>query len=191
MLDTRIPNNIEDVVKFNTALQMNYVGQIQQENEVVYDIDIQIKFSVYDENKKKVGTRDIMLLNSGPFHSEGTKRLFHYLGFILEALDKGQVIIVDEIDSKLHFLVADYLIRMFNSIDKNPNNAQLICTAHNLMLMDEGLRRDQIYFVSKDMYGESNLCSLADFKGVRKNDLLSKRYLAGFYSQLPDMNRNV
>ena len=89
----------------------------------------------------------------------------------------------------MHFLVADYLLKMFNSIDKNPNNAQLICTAHNVMLMDDDLRSDQIYFTSKDKYGVSSLVSLADYKGVRKNDLFSKKYLAGFYSKLPNLNR--
>ena len=29
--------------------------------------------------------------------------------------------------------------------------------------------------------------SLSDFNGVRKNDLFSKRYLAGFYASLPDL----
>lgn len=72
-----------------------------------------------------------------------------YLGWMLAALDQGRVILIDEIDAKLHFLVADYLIKLFNSIDNNPKNAQLICTAHNVMLMDEDLRRDQIYFTSK------------------------------------------
>ena len=111
------------------------------------------------------------------------------MGYILAALDKGKIIFIDEIDSKLHFLVADYLLKMFNSIDKNPNNSQLICTAHNIMLMDDDLRRDQIYFTSKDEYGVSSLVSLADYKGVRKNDLFSKKYLAGFYLKLPNLDR--
>ena len=55
------------------------------------------------------------------------------------------------------------------------------------MLMDEGLRRDQIYFTSKDKYGKSSLVSLSDYNGVRKNNLFSKRYLAGFYASLPDL----
>ena len=100
-------------------------------------------------------------------------------------------ILIDEIDAKLHFLVADYLLKLFNSIDKNPKNAQLICTAHNVMLMDEDLRRDQIYFTSKDSVGESTLVSLSDYPNVRKNDLFSKKYLAGFYAKLPDMTESM
>ena len=85
----------------------------------------------------------------------------------------------------------DYIIGLFNSIEHYPKNAQLICTAHNVMLMDEGLRRDQIYFTSKDKDGKSSLVSLADYKGVRKTDLFSKRYLAGFYASLPDLDRDI
>lgn len=179
------------VLAFNMQFQTNIsmYGQLKQENENMYNIDLDTQFDVYNDKNEKVATKDVMLFKDRGFHSEGTIRLLCYLGYILAALDKGKVILIDEIDSKLHFLVADYLLKMFNSIDKNPNNAQLICTAHNVMLMDDDLRRDQIYFTSKDKYGVSSLVSLADYKGVRKNDLFSKKYLAGFYAKLPNLNR--
>ena len=145
---------------------------------------------MYDKKGKAKGKRDILLYKNAGFNSEGTVRLLCYLGWILAALDQGRVIVIDEIDAKLHFLVADYIVKLFNSIDTNPKNSQLVCTAHNVMLMDEDLRRDQIYFTSKDKYGESALVSLSDYKNVRKTDLFSKRYLAGFYAKLPDMTNN-
>lgn len=184
-------SDLNAVLAFNMQIQADpsKYTQLKQENNNMYSIDLDTQFDVYNNKNKKVGTKDIMLFKDRGFHSEGTIRLLCYLGYILAALDKGKVILIDEIDSKLHFLVADYLIKMFNSIDKNPHNAQLICTAHNVMLMDEDLRRDQIYFTSKDMYGVSTLVSLADYKGVRKNDLFSKKYLAGFYSKLPNLSR--
>lgn len=153
----------------------------------VYHIDVKTDFDVFNKNNEVVGKKPVMLFKENGFNSEGTMRLFCYLGWILAALDQGRTIFIDEIDAKLHFLVADYIIGLFNSIEHNPKNAQLICTAHNVMLMDEGLRRDQIYFTSKDQYGRSSLVSLSDFNGVRKNDLFSKRYLAGFYASLPDL----
>lgn len=183
--------DLNAVLAFNMQIQADpsKYGQLKQENEKMYNIDLDTQFDVYNNKNEKVATKDIMLFKDRGFHSEGTTRLLCYLGFILAALDKGKIILIDEIDSKLHFLVADYLLKMFNSIDKNSNNAQLICTAHNVMLMDDDLRRDQIYFTSKDKYGVSSLVSLADYKGVRKNDLFSKKYLAGFYSKLPNLNR--
>lgn len=181
-------SDISDVLRFNTQLQTNPVaGELKRENSNLYNIDLETFFSVYDKQGDDKGVKDVLLYKDRGFNSEGTVRLIGYLGFILAALDKGRVILIDEIDSRLHFLVADYIIKLFNSIDTNPKNAQLICTAHNVMLMDEDLRRDQIYFTSKDSIGESKLVSLSDFKNVRKTDLFSKRYLAGFYSELPDM----
>ena len=183
--------DLNSVLAFNMQFQSNpnKYGQLKQENENMYNIDLDTQFNVYNNKNEKNATKDIMLFKDKGFHSEGTIRLLCYLGYILAALDKGKIIFIDEIDSKLHFLVADYLLKMFNSIDKNPNNSQLICTAHNIMLMDDDLRRDQIYFTSKDEYGVSSLVSLADYKGVRKNDLFSKKYLAGFYLKLPNLDR--
>ena len=185
--------DINDVLRFNTQIQVQpnaARGQIKQEETSLFNIDMQTSFNVYDKNKKPKKQKQIMLLQDRGFNSEGTERLLLYLGWLLAALDQGRVILIDEIDAKLHFLVADYLIKLFNSIDKNPKNAQLICTAHNVMLMDEDLRRDQIYFTSKDEYGESRLVALSDYKNVRKKDLFSKKYLAGFYAKLPNMNQD-
>lgn len=185
-------NDPESIVKLNTRLQSDpsiLAGQLKAEMESLYKIDMKTVFDVLDDNDDVVGEKDVMLFKENGFNSEGTIRLLCYLGWILAALDQGRVIFIDEIDSKLHFLVADYIIKLFNSIEHNPKNAQLICTAHNVMLMDDGLRRDQIYFTSKDNRGRSSLVSLADFTGVRKNDLFSKKYLAGFYASLPDLCR--
>ena len=183
--------DFNDMMRLNTQLQTNPTlgkGQLKQEDANLFNIDMQTVFKVFGKDKHYTGKdKFVELFKDAGFHSEGTMRLLCYLGWLLVALDKGRVILIDEIDSKLHFLVADYLLKMFNSIDKNPNNAQLVCTAHNVMLMDEDLRRDQIYFTSKDQYGESQLVALSDFKNVRKTDLFSKKYLAGFYAKLPDM----
>ena len=183
--------NPQDVLNLNTQIQINPTllsGQFKAENESLYHIDVRTDFNVYDNDNNVVGTKNVMLFKENGFNSEGTMRLLCYMGWILAALDQGRTIFIDEIDSKLHFLVADYIIGMFNSIEDNPKNAQLICTAHNVLLMDDGMRRDQIYFTSKDSQGRSTLVSLADFNGVRKNDLFSKRYLAGFYASLPDLS---
>ena len=185
--------NFNDILNFNAQMQINPAsfGQLKQEEKNLYNIDLETFFVVYDEKGRIKGKKDVLLYKNAGFNSEGAARLLCYLGWILAALDQGRVIVIDEIDAKLHFLVADYIIKLFNSIDTNPKNAQLICTAHNVMLMDEDLRRDQIYFTSKDKYGESSLVSLSDYKNVRKTDLFSKRYLAGFYASLPDLDRDI
>ena len=178
-------NNPQDILSFNTQIQTDpslMRGQLKAENENLYRIDMLTKFDIFGEKNERIGEKEVLLFKDTGYNSEGTVRLLCYLGWILAALDQGRTIFIDEIDSKLLFLVADYIISLFNSIEHNPNNAQLICTAHNVLLMDEGLRRDQIFFTSKDKYGRSSLVSLADYKGVRKNDLFSKKYFTNFFS---------
>ena len=150
-------------------------------------LDLRTQFNVFDNNENIVGTKDVFLEKDFGFHSDGTYRLVSILGLILKVLDRGGVIVIDEIDSKLNFLIVDYILKAFNSIDKNINNAQLITTAHNVLLMDDDLRRDQIYFASKNRFGATEIYSLSDFKDVRKSDLFSKKYLAGFYSAIPKL----
>ncbi|MBS7356803.1 MAG: ATP-binding protein [Eubacteriales bacterium] len=183
-------DELSDMEKLNNQIMTDpslLRGQIKAEREGLYHIDLKTGFNVYDDNDNLAGEKEVMLFKEGNFNSDGTKRLLCYLGWVMAALDHGRVIIIDEIDSQLHFLVVDYIIKLFNSIKNNQNNAQLICTAHNVILMDDGLRRDQIYFTGKDRFGKSSLVSLADYAGVRKQDLFSKRYLAGFYSSLPKL----
>lgn len=185
-------NDFNDILSMNTQMQITpnkFAGQMKQEKELLYNIDLETVFKVYNKDLQEVGKKSIMLFKEGHFNSEGTHRLLCYMGWILAALDQGRVIVIDELDSKLHYLVVDFILKLFNSIVNNPKNAQLLCTVHSTSLMDEDFRRDQIYFTSKDKYGKSQLVSLADFNNVRKNDLFSKKYLAGFYSDLPNMKK--
>ena len=161
--------------------------QFMSVDKEVLGLDLKTVFNVFDKDNNIVGTKDVYLERDFGFHSDGTYRLLSILGLILKVLDKGGVIVIDEIDSKLNFLIVDYILKSFNSIDRNINNAQLIATAHNVLLMDDDLRRDQIYFASKSKYGTTEFYSLVDFNDVRKTDLFSKKYLAGFYSAIPNL----
>lgn len=151
----------------------------------VIGLDLKTEFNVFNKRHEVVDKKDIYLEKDFGFHSDGTYRLLSILGLILKVLDNGGVLIIDEVDSKLNFLIVDYILKSFNSINRNINNAQFISTAHNVLLMDDDLRRDQIYFTSKNQYGATDLYSLVDFNDVRKTDLFSKKYLAGFYSAIP------
>lgn len=121
------------------------------------------------------------------FESAGTKKLFEIAGPIIKALENGDLLLIDEIDSRLHPSIVRFLVMMFNSISKNQNNAQLICTTHDVLLLDDEIRRDQIYFTEKDMYGVSHLYPLSDFKNVRKDSRLLKQYLLGSFGATPNL----
>lgn len=170
-----------------SVMRGKHLPQILPFQKELLALDLKTKFNVYDKEANVVGEKDVYLERDYGFHSDGTYRLMSILGLILKTLDKGGVIVIDEIDSRLNFLVVDYILKSFNSINKNIKNAQLISTVHNVLLMDDGLRRDQIYFASKNKVGATELYSLSDFNDVRKTDLFSKKYLAGFYSAIPNL----
>ncbi|PWH13343.1 MAG: abortive infection protein [Anaerolineae bacterium] len=117
--------------------------------------------------------------------SEGTKKFFYLLGPILDSLDKGNVLVVDEFEARLHPVLSREMIRLFNSPTTNPKNAQLIFTTHDASLLGEGmLRRDQIWFTEKNRYGETELYSLAEMK-ERNDASFEKNYIHGRYGAIP------
>lgn len=121
--------------------------------------------------------------------SFGTKKLFAIGTLILNTLDEGGVIVIDELDKGLHPLISKLLIGLFNSKKNNPNNAQLIFATHDSSLLDlESLRRDQISFVDKEFEGHSIYYRLSDIKGIRKDIPIDRWYLTGRFKAIPVTN---
>ena len=104
---------------------------------------------------------------------------------IIKALDNGSRLVIDEFDSKLHPVLTNRIISLFNSRESNPRNAQLIFTAHDTNILSSGLfRRDQIWFTQKNRFGATSLYSLSDYK-VRSDAPFEKDYLSGKYGATP------
>jgi len=121
--------------------------------------------------------------------SNGTRAMFR-IGFpVLDALDHGSVLLVDELESSLHPLLAFELVKLFNSPKSNPNNAQLIFTTHDSNLLGTTLgeplvRRDQVYLTEKRKNGATEIYPLTDYK-PRKAENLERGYLQGRYGAIP------
>ena len=131
-------------------------------------------------NKKFIGLEPLSIGNE----SDGTKKLFELSGAIIEALDNGEILIIDELDNSFHTKMTEAIIKLFNS-EKNIHNAQLIFASHDTNILTQKLfRRDQIWFTEKDLYGSTHLYSLIDFK-TRKDTSLEKNYLEGKYGSIP------
>lgn len=123
-----------------------------------------------------------------PFSEEssGTKQLFTIGGAILDALDKGKPILIDEMDIYLHTNISKMLITLFQNKRINKKNAQLIVATHDVNLLDRTLfRKDQIWFTEKDEYGVSSLYTLQDFTDVREDTPFDKWYMAGKFGAVP------
>ena len=116
--------------------------------------------------------------------SEGTIKLFELSPFIYEAIKDKRPIIIDEFDARLHPLLTQKILGLFNS--KENKGSQLIVPTQDTNLLSPNLlRRDQIEFVEKDKYGASHLYSLAEFKGIRNNASFEKDYFQGKYGAIP------
>ena len=117
--------------------------------------------------------------------SDGTQRIFEIAGIWQKVLEKGYVLLVDELNDSLHPTLLRHLVSLFNSAKYNPNHAQLIFTTHDTSVLDKDLlRRDQVWFIEKDKNQNSALYPLSDFK-PRKSEALQKNYLQGRYGALP------
>ena len=122
------------------------------------------------------------------FDSTGTKKIAAIAGYVIEALEQGRILVVDELDSSIHFKLTRAIVTMFNN--ELNENAQMIFTVHDINLMDckKLFRKEQIWFVHKDEAGVY-VYSLADFtaaKGVRDTSDIIERYRKGTLGALPD-----
>lgn len=122
------------------------------------------------------------------FDSTGTKKIATLASYIIEGLEKGRILIVDELDSSIHFKITRAIVAMFNN--ELNTNAQMIFTVHDINLMDckRMFRKEQIWFVHKDQDGVY-VYSLADFtarQGVRDTTDIMEKYRKGALGALPD-----
>lgn len=156
-----------------------------REEDAEFLSDVETTHKTFDDERNPVDAISFSMDND---ESSGTKKFFALTGPILDVLDKGLILAVDEFDSKLHPNLACKLIELFNSKTFNKNNAQLIFNTHNTNLLKSDLfRRDQIWFTEKNRYGEARLYSLADFKTakVRKEENYEEKYIQGKYGAVP------
>lgn len=121
--------------------------------------------------------------------SSGEQKLILYLAPIIKTLKEGGLLLIDEVETALHYYYSQLLIRLFNDKDINRNHSQAIFTTHNTRLLDENLRVDQIFTVTKNDSGVSTLSPLeeSDNKSPRKVHKLSERYIDGLYGGVPDI----
>ena len=122
------------------------------------------------------------------YDSTGTKKIIAMASYIVEALEQGRVLVVDELDSSLHFKLTRAIVSMFNN--ELNTDAQLIFTIHDINLLDckKMFRKEQIWFVHKDEDGVY-LYSLGEFtaeQGFRDTTDVMERYRKGVLGALPD-----
>jgi len=121
--------------------------------------------------------------------SGGTRKLVSLIPLLVTSLQLGYPMLLDELESSMHPLLAAEIIRIFQDPLLNPNHAQLILTTHDSTLLgnalgDPLLRRDQVWLTEKDSSGATTLYPLTDFH-PRKTENLERGYLQGRYGGVP------
>ena len=119
--------------------------------------------------------------------SLGTVKLFTALPYLFDVLEKGGVLIIDELENGLHLSLAKEIIKLFTSEKSNPHHAQLICTSHQPLLVDGDYRRDQVWIAAKDSCGKSVLHRMSDLRTSRAKVNLTNRILEGAFGCNPDL----
>lgn len=139
--------------------------------------------------KRSIGEEEYEL----PFdhESDGTKKLIAALPVLLIALYEGRLVIIDELDAKLHPKLLRYVISMFKNRKLNRYGAQLLFTSHDMATMKNTVfRRDEIWFAALDKNHSSELYSLyeirrEDNERVNSTAAFDKQYLEGRYGADP------
>ena len=171
----------EEIINLLTSIHKIQSKQPKRDQLVTYH-------RKYDENNVLINT---VAFNFDKQESEGTKKILYLLGPWYDTLKRGKVLLIDELDSRLHSHLTLKLIDFFHKF--NENKAQLICAVHDTSLLNkETYRRDQIWFVEKNQFGASELISLGDYKSdkVRKKSAFNKNYIDGKYGAIPYFDKD-
>ncbi len=152
-----------------------------------------IQFEFYNEQvdmKKLVSKhRNIKELFNFESESDGTIRMMYLISILFENSNDEKVYFIDEIERSMHPLLCPKLIKEFQDINMN-SKKQLAFTTHFTYLMDECLRRDEIYFCDKNKYGITSLFSLQEFKS-RTDSTIRKKYLEGRFGGIPNFKVKI
>lgn len=215
-----ITNNIEiinDVIDwFENITAINYAKESSETEIIIYDderkklileflkvMDIDIcDYRIEEiEDKKTINVFTKHKKNNNEYElefkdeSEGTRKIFSLIPNIIDAMVNGGVIIMDELDAKLHPKLLKYIIMIFKEREANTENAQLIFTSQDLITMNNQIfRRDEIWFACKNENKESEIYSLYEIRDengehIRANASFSKQYLSGKYGADPYLSR--
>ncbi|NEQ86755.1 MAG: ATP-binding protein, partial [Moorea sp. SIO2I5] len=183
---SKLPPSIYDLIKEKNNLNNNFFDNnvlMTSNNESSDSESIKVYLKVFALYKMNESEETITFDLED--ESDGTQRLFEMGGYWIDALDNGEILIIDELDRSLNSDISTYLIKEFNDKAANQNNAQLIVTTHDTTFLDrEIFNQDQVWLMQKDSNNSTKLYSLLDFK-IREDESLQKGYLKGRYGAMP------
>lgn len=147
-------------------------------------VDVQSKHSVYQEDN----IVDTVLIPFLKYESTGTIKMLSILPLLFSALESGSPIVIDELENGLHPNIVQRILEFFMSPELNPLNSQLICTTHCISLAEKGVRRDQVWVISKDSHGRSSMTRISEYPGTRSTDNIAEKYLRCAFGDIPQFS---
>ena len=119
--------------------------------------------------------------------SDGVQRIYALASPWLEVVERGGVVVVDELDRSLHPHLVRFLIRYINdSHTPDGHRAQLVATVHDTQLLESAVDRRQVWLTEKSQDQTARLTPLFSYK-PRKNESLRRGYLGGRYGAIPNV----
>jgi energy-coupling factor transporter ATP-binding protein EcfA2 len=180
-----------EALKFFRDLQLGFNDIEASESQTPTGqkvVDIYTNHNIYDDAGEVAGTQRFKFSKC---ESQGTQKLFELAGPLFHALSSGCLLVLDELDAKMHPLISRHIIRLFSRTSTNPHHAQLIFTTHDTNILSSRLlRRDQIWFTEKDETESTDLYSLMnivlpDGTKPRGDGNLERNYIKGRYGAIP------
>jgi len=188
--------NKQKILEFLQAADLNIADfELEEKKITEHDLPDNLPAEMREDLLGKTQEKLIFLHNvnetknlipfPAEYESEGTKRLFMFAGPLMDILENGRVLFIDELDKSLHPSMLRFIVEFIHNPKLNRHNAQIIFTTHDSSILDNSLlRRDQVWFVEKDKEQSTQLYPLTDFK-PRQHEALQKGYLEGRYGALP------
>lgn len=159
----------------------------EEKERILKEKTFHIKRLAFEHEIELNGKKEKHLL-SEKYQSEGTMRYFGLSAPFYETLKNNAFLSIDEVESSLHPLLVNHLIREFLMAGDESKYAQMLVTTHNMALLAEKeiLRKDAIWFVNKEADGHTSLYSMADFD-MRKELSFYKAYKIGKFGAIPNI----
>ncbi len=171
------------------------------ENEMKFDfpenMDQKVRELVTFDNKYRILTyhndidKEDIEFDFEMEESKGTQKYIFLIGQIYDMIREDKVFIIDELENSLH---PELVKLVFQLVHGSDSRAQLIATTHSYSLLQyvnnesgEIFRRDQVWFARKRPNMSTQLYSLINIGGIRKDLRIFKAYFDGRLEAFPDI----
>lgn len=185
--ELKMPDEIPEDIRNALAQFLQVLSQNSDNSETSLEMN-EVKAISMHQGMNKNGEKLLYPLGLED-ESDGTRKLMSIAPAIESVLNKGGLLLIDEIEKGLHPLLVNFVIAKFQSKDINREGAQIIFTTHDTELMNlELIRKDQIYFADKRREdGSSELYSISEF-GTKTAENIRKGYMVGKYGAIPELD---